>query len=313
MRVDRTSLRPTLMRLFSGLAFWFLASHQPAEAQNVHCEIPFPSPFNFGTSQTQTFSLAYRCTNESATQSRTHTLCLRRGNPQFPAVGNQPAMQMGKNVLLFNLFRDAARLNEWALTNYITKQVTLAPRQVLNDSFTFYGMIQAGQNVPTGNYLNGILNNTLLGTLSGGQCLINATNFQGQDTNLNFQATVAAGCTLGARTAINFGTQPGLVERADATGAVQLTCPLSRAWTLRFDGGRNASSGVRRMRSAAGAYVPYRIYRDAGRSNAVAIDGTIAGTGTGTAQTTPIYGRTEPPSPPAVGTYQDFIVVTLSF
>ena len=88
---------------------------------------------------------------------------------------------------------------------------------------------------------------------------------------------------------------------------------MSRAWTLKFDGGRNASAGVRRMRSSAGYYVPYRIYRDAGRNNVIVIDGTIAGTGTGAAQTTPVYGRTEPASAPPVGTYQDFIVVTLSF
>jgi spore coat protein U-like protein len=59
--------------------------------------------------------------------------------------------------------------------------------------------------------------------------------------------------------------------------------------------------------------VPYRIYRDANRSNLIAIDGTIAGTGTGALQQTPIYGRVEPPTPPPVGSYQDFIVVTLSF
>ena len=112
---------------------------------------------------------------------------------------------------------------------------------------------------------------------------------------------------------IDFGSQPGLFARADAAGSVQVTCPLSRAWTLKFDGGRNASAGSRRMRSSAGNYVPYGIYRDANRSNPITIDGTIAGTGTGALQTTAIYGRTQPASPPPVGTYQDFIVVTLSF
>lgn len=52
---------------------------------------------------------------------------------------------------------------------------------------------------------------------------------------------------------------------------------------------------------------------DPGRSSLVAIGGSVVGTGTGMAQTTPIYGRVEPAGPPPSGQYSDFIVVTLSF
>ena len=60
-----------------------------------------------------------------------------------------------------------------------------------------------------------------------------------------------------------------------------LTCPVSLAWTLKLGGGNNASAGVRRMRSAAGNFVPYRIYRESGRTTLIAIDGTVTGTGNG--------------------------------
>ena len=67
------------------------------------------------------------------------------------------------------------------------------------------------------------------------------------------------------------------------------------------------------MRSGTSNYVTYYLYRDSGRTTALAIDGVVSGTGNGGTQTTSVYGRITAQSPPAVGTYQDFIVVTLTF
>lgn len=40
---------------------------------------------------------------------------------------------------------------------------------------------------------------------------------------------------------------------------------------------------------------------------------TSAGTGTGTAQTSTIFGRAPPQSIPAAGTYSDTVIVTATF
>src|SRR5690606_18068548 len=203
----------------------------------------------------------------------------------------------------------------WSATNFFTRTLTIPANQTVNGTFTYYARIRAGQVVPLGTYTRPLFD-TRLGfrTAAGQPCNREvAPNLQGVEFTINVQGSVAPSCSLGAIGPLDFGTQPGLFDRADAVGSVRFTCPLGRAWTLSFDGGRHASSGDRRMRSAAGDYVPYGIYRDPSRTNPIAINGTISGNGTGVAQTASVYGRVEPPTPPPVGQYQDFVVVTLGF
>jgi spore coat protein U-like protein len=314
MPVTRAGLRAALMALFGAFALWLAVSPQPAQA-NIVCSAS-PQVVNFGSTQTATGVVNYSCQNTNPVAT-SFTLCLQRGTPQYPGDAAQPRMQRinGGDQLDYNLYTNSARTTEWVGNTYLSRAISIPAGQVSTGSFTYYGRIRAGQVVPLGDY-RGFIHQTKLGFVPTGVQRCDETinpGFQGVNFTVTVQATVAANCTLGARAAIDFGTQPGLFTRADATGSVQLTCPLSRAWTLTFDGGRYASSNVRRMRSAAGNYVPYTIYRDANRTNAIAVNGTVTGIGTGAAQTSNIYGRTQPPSPPPIGTYQDFIVVTLSF
>lgn len=314
MPVNRNGLRAALMALLSALALWLAVSPEPAAA-NAHCSAT-PQPLNFGTSLTTTGVVNYSCINQNPTVT-TFTLCLRVGTSSYPGTADQPRLQYQGNALDFNLYRDAAATSQpWTATNYFTLSVTIPAGigQTVTGSFLYYARIRAGQIVPNGTY-TGQLFNTLLGfQTTPGQCLLNvAPNFQGQDFTINVSASIAPGCTLGTIGGIDFGTQPGLVQRADAAGSVQLTCPLNRAWTLSFGGGNYASGSVRRMRSPSAYYVPYTLYRNAARDNPIAINGTVTGTGTGAAQTTNVYGRVEPATPPPVGVYQDTVVVTLSF
>jgi spore coat protein U-like protein len=309
--VTPACLRAVLTAAFAVLALWLLVSPERAQA-NVGCNIsPNPPSLNFGNAQTATGTVNYSCQNYGSS-SRSFTLCLGVGTSSFPGTQTQPALQSGNNRLNYNVYRDAAATQTWNTTSPLTVAVTIPANQTRTGTFTYYGRIAAGQVVPVATY-TGQLFNTRLGFINGGQCQANVSDLSGVEFTINVSATVAESCTLGTIGKIDFGNQPGLFTRADAAGSVQLACPVSRAWTLRFDGGRNASAGVRRMRSATGYYVPYRIYRDANRTTVIAIDGTITGTGTGAMQTAAIYGRTEPASAPPVGTYQDFIVVTLSF
>lgn len=309
MPVTPASLRAAVTALCAAFALWLLVAPDRAEA-NVGCNVS-QSTLSFGSAQTTSGTVNYSCTNFDPTP-RTISLCLGVGTSSYPGTATQPAMQFNGVALNYNLYRDAAFTQLWNTASPLTRSVTIPANQTATGTFTYYARIVAGQTKPVGTY-TGQLFNTRLGFLNGSTCQTNLNDQNGVEFTINVSATVAAGCTLGTIGKIDFGSQPGLFTRADAAGSVQVTCPLSRAWTLKFDGGRNASAGSRRMRSSAGNYVPYGIYRDANRSNPITIDGTIAGTGTGALQTTAIYGRTQPASPPPVGTYQDFIVVTLSF
>ena len=304
------------MALFAVLALWLLVSPQAAQA-NVGCSVnPNPASLSFGSALTTTGTVSYSCQNFGPGSS-TFTLCLGVGTSSFPGTPAQPRLQSGGNALNYNVYTDPAFSTVWTTTNPITRSITVPANQTATGSFTYYGRIPSGQAVPTGSY-SGQLFNTRLGFFSLGACLANAIDgvgqaLNGQDVTINVSASLFPSCTLGTISAINFGTSAGLRSKIDAAGAVQLTCPVSLAWTLKLGGGNNASAGVRRMRSAAGNFVPYRIYRDSGRTTLIAIDGTVTGTGNGATQTTTVYGRVDPASPPALGLYQDTIVVTLSF
>ena len=134
-----------------------------------------------------------------------------------------------------------------------------------------------------------------------------------QDVTVGVTASVVPTCTLGTISAVDFGTRSAIPSNIDATGAVQFSCPSGLPWTLKLGGGQNPLSGERRMRSGTSNYVQYRLYRESGRTTLIPIDGTLTGTGNGATQTTSIYGRIAPRTAPPVGTYQDFIVATLSF
>jgi spore coat protein U-like protein len=303
------SLRVALTALLAAFALWLLVSPDRAEA-NVGCSAT-PGALNFGSTQTATGTVNYTCTNYD-TFVRNMTLCLGVGTSSYPGTPTQPAMQFNGVALNYNLYKDAAFSQVWNVTSPFTRAVSIPANRAITGTFTYYARIVPGQTVPVGTY-TGQLFNVRFGFVSGTSCLANLGDLAGMEFTINISASSAPSCTLGARNAIDFGTQSGLFTRAHAAGSVQLTCPVSRAWTLSFDGGRYAASGVRRMRSAAGYYVPYTLYRDANRTNAIAVSGTVRGTGTGAVQTTPIYGLVDPATPPPVGQYQDFIVVTLSF
>ncbi|KRA83625.1 spore coat U domain-containing protein [Altererythrobacter sp. Root672] len=312
MSLTLPQVRLLLTALLAVLALGFVVAPQPAQA-NTSCNVTQPN-MDFGSALTTTVSIQYSCTNFDPS-SISFTLCLRVGTPSFPGTVAQPKLQSGADALNYNLYTDAAATQVWTTTNFLTRAVTIPANQTSTGSFLIYGKIPAGQVVPVGTY-QGQMFNTRLGFKPTGvqSCEANLNpGLQGVEFTLNVKATVAASCTLGTIGLIDFGAQSGLFKRADAAGSVQLTCPVSRAWTLSFDGGRNSANSTRRMRDTLGNYVPYRLYRDANRSNLIAINGTIGGTGTGSVQTTPIYGRVEPDPPPTPGQYQDFIVVTLSF
>ena len=60
----------------------------------------------------------------------------------------------------------------------------------------------------------------------------------------------------------------------------------------------------------------YALYQDSGRTqnwgNNIGVD-TVAGTGTGSAQSIPVYGRVRPQTTPTIGNYSDSVLVTVTY
>ncbi|MBM7405982.1 MULTISPECIES: Csu type fimbrial protein [Sphingomonas] len=300
-----------LLVCMSGLMLLLL----PERAQaNVVCSAN-SAGLNFGSALSASATISYNCTNYDPTPV-TFTLCAGIGNPSYPGTADQPKLLNGNQTVNFNLYTDAAGANVWTKNNPITTTVTIAPNGAsVSGVFQFFGRIPPGQQAPVGTYTAAFYN-TVLGFMQTGVPTCERSGqsgLSGIDFTLSIQASIADTCNLGTIGAVDFGAQPGLWNRVDATGSVQLSCPSARVWALRFDGGRYASGGDRRMRNAAGDHVVYRLYTDAGRNSTLGIDGTINGVGTSAVQSIPVYGRIEAGAPPAIGNYSDFVVVTLSF
>lgn len=311
----------TLRGLIAFLAAWlglmaaealFLAA--PAEA-NVNCELAeSPARLDFGSALRATGTIRYRCTNFDPVP-RSFTLCAGFGNPQYPGTPSQPRMQgPGGRVIDFNLYVNQAITQVWTPTNPITAAVTIPPNGTISGNFTYHGAIAEGQPAPTGSY-DGYIHETVLGFRAMGAqtCVDRLGDLGGLRFTIFVNKAVAQACTLGTIAPIDFGTPPIGWVQADATGSVQVNCPAGTNWTLRFNAGQYPSGGERRMRSPGGDYLPYRLYRDAGRTQSLPIDGTISGTGTGNLQPSLLHGRVTVTRAPPAGEYADVVIVVLSF
>lgn len=126
---------------------------------------------------------------------------------------------------------------------------------------------------------------------------------------------------LTAPTDLDFGTQGVLSANVDTTSTITFTCTSGAPYNIGLNAGANPSSAgdvsTRRMKHGTADYVSYQMYTATGRTGAqwgdtVGTD-TQAGTGTGTAQTTTVYGRVPPQATPPAGSYADTVTVTVTY
>jgi spore coat protein U-like protein len=153
---------------------------------------------------------------------------------------------------------------------------------------------------------------TVTGTISSTLTLTSAcqVNGSGGTTGLNFGA-------------LNFGTQDSLFTTANGQvlggggGAMSILCSAGTVPAIRVRNGAHdgqSTGGTRALADGAGNFVPYDFYTDAGRTQLLAIDGTITlPTSTGVAQTVNLYGQARGKAGLPAGVYTDTVAVELSF
>ncbi len=134
--------------------------------------------------------------------------------------------------------------------------------------------------------------------------------------SFNVTVTIASTCVVTSATDMAFGTQGVLAANVDQTSAINVTCTNTTPYNIGLDKGVNGGSvTTRQIKSAGPALINYSLFRDAGRTmnwgQTIGTD-TAAGTGTGSAQSVTVYGRI-PQTTPLPGTYNDTIVVTLTY
>src|SRR5262249_54510450 len=159
----------------------------------------------------------------------------------------------------------------------------------------------------------------LVGILAGA-CLLQSVELPLAATatsTFTVSITLTATCTVSSPTTLDFGNQGILSTNVDATTTLSVTCSTSTPYNVGLNAGTGTGASVATRKLTNGAStVNYTLYSDTGRTtvwgNTVGTD-TVAGTGTGAAQSLTVYGRVPSQTTPAPGTYTDTITVTVTY
>ncbi|MCP3715487.1 spore coat U domain-containing protein [Paraburkholderia sp. CNPSo 3281] len=137
----------------------------------------------------------------------------------------------------------------------------------------------------------------------------------------NVTLTLQANCSISA-TPLNFGTNGVLATALNQQTSVAVTCTNTTPYNVGLDAGTVAGSTVtsRLMAGTAtgntGTTVAFQLYQDAGRTTVwgnTQGTNTVAGTGTGSAQSIPLYGQVPAQTTPKPDTYQTSVTATVYF
>lgn len=241
--------------------------------------------------------------------------------------GSERYMLNGTDQLRYNIYRNAKRTNVWGSRTWgkaptpPTVNVNLGGGGTGTASATMYGRIFSGQTgLPAGTYtsvFSGTHTQIAYAYSTVGNCnAIGLTNV----TNVPFtvQASYDGACTVTA-TNMDFGARGVLDNAVDATNTISVTCTSGADYTIGLSGGdAGATDPTQRQMSdpADTEFVAYGIYRDSARSqpwgSTIGSD-TVAGTGTGSAQSYTAYGRVPAQATPSAQTYSDTVVVTVTY
>ncbi len=207
-------------------------------------------------------------------------------------------MTNGSYTLNYGLYQNASHTTNWGNssgTGYVQGTGTGSAQTVY-----IYPQLTSGQQVPPGTYTDTI-------TVS--------TNYSGTVT-FTVTATVVANCTLSVGS-LAFGNYVPTAQTL-STATITVTCTDTTTYNVGLDGGTGSQSSgyTRYMTGPAGAEVPYHFFSDSGRStewgNTVGTD-TVAGTGTGSAQTLTVYGIMYTSHYVTPGSYTDTVTATVTY
>lgn len=257
-------------------------------------------------------------------------LCLELAPGSFTGTGGQRAMASGPALMLHEVYTDAGHSNVMGSWGSVVAAYAPAPTGYQLDitlnllgnysgSVPLYGRVFPGQtSLAPGSYFSGGNNIGIrygLADVTVGPCpsgLLNLT----MTASASFSATVTSKCTV-VSTPLNFGVAGTLNQLVDATSTLTVLCTNGTPYSIALNAGlgAGATTAARKM-TGAGGTVSYALYQDAARTtvwgDANGVD-TVSGTGTGADQDLTVYGRVPIQTTPSPGSYNDTIVVTVTY
>jgi spore coat protein U-like protein len=318
------------MKRFAFAAVMHMLLNTPAQSQS--CTFSMPD-INFGNidltsglAYTTSANMVTTCTG-AAGQSIDICPNINAGSGGVNNNGNIRFMLNGVNQLQYNLWEKANFTNVWG--SYIWGLPPTPPtiKLVLDAagngtiSKIMYARIPTGQSaLPAGTYISSFAGGQTrfnYAYTSVGNCgTISSLNLNPVQMPFTAMAINGNGCSVSA-TDLNFGTQTLLNGNIDQTNTVSVTCATAVTYTVGLDGGLLAAvnPALRKLNNGTNQ-ITYGIYRDAARSQgwgSTIGTNTVSGTGNGTIQNITSYGRIAPQVTPPAATYNDTVVITVTY
>ncbi|NKN36437.1 spore coat protein U domain-containing protein [Agrobacterium sp. a22-2] len=256
------------------------------------------------------------------TSETTVTVCANFGAGSGGASGSVRHMLSGGEELDYQLYGDSGRGASWGTYNDTTlgqpKTIQLSASDgTASGSVTVYGTVSAGQtSATTGSYLSSFSGSDASFYYAEGSSLDCAAPTTGTLTQADFtvDATVAANCLIEIED-IDFGIHGIIDTEVTATGGIDVTCTPGTTYSISMDGGlTGATDPEQRLMQSGSNTIAYGLYSDASHSTpwGSASANLVSGTGAGSVESLPVYGRVEPQSA-APGQYSDTVVVTITY
>jgi spore coat protein U-like protein len=260
-----------------------------------------------GPPQTATPTFNVQCQNNPVT----FTVSFSRGI-NSASFNPRTMKNAGGTLLNYNLYTDAANTQIWGdgTGGTVTQNFTIGNSNNNNQlaaAVPIYASLPLGADVGAGSYTD-----TITATLS----------WPGGSTTVTFNATatVVGDCTVSAFT-LNFGVYEPVVTNKtlplDSSSIINVYCTKGTQGDVALDNGSNFAAGNRRMKSVAGAFMTYEIYKDATRAtvwNAAGINSAVS-----TSRTIPLgggfvaYGRIPAGQDLAAGAYTDTLQAIVTY
>jgi len=282
-----------------------------------------------GSAVNTTGTLSVTCSGGTANQ--TVRLCLEIGTGTT-ALGpsNERTLRSAGDYIDSEFYSDAARTLIWGSwgvggsSSYpiaspagVQQNVTLNGAGAGTFNYNVYLSIAAGQQTRTpGSYSWTGSSPTVQFRARTGASSCPTNGSSSDSTGSTVTATINANCNVSA-TNINFGSIGLLSTNTDAAGTVTVQCTNTTPYNVGLGVGTGTGATVANRKMTSGANtVTYSLYSNGGRTtvwgNTIGTD-TVGGTGTGSNQNLTVYGRVPVQSTPAPATYNDTIVVTVTY
>ncbi len=194
----------------------------------------------------------------------------------------------GGAELAYKLFQNSARTTNWGNTQGTDLNGNG------NSNITVYGQIPAGQYVAQGTYTDTISSAT---------------------TTFEVTVVIQAACTISAHN-LAFGNYTGLLT--ESTSTLSVNCTKASTYNVGLNAGLATGATVsnRSMTGPAAALLKYNLFSNSGYTtnwgNTVGTN-TLAGTGSGAAQTLTVYGQIPAGQFVRPGSYTDTITATITY